>query len=75
LFSFRGIEPAVDVGEQFHMIGATWGHYEIKSQLGKGGMGEVYQARDGNLGPGISEVRNKTQFSESQRARRWGIHF
>ena len=26
------------------MIGKTLAHYEITSQLGKGGMGEVYQA-------------------------------
>jgi eukaryotic-like serine/threonine-protein kinase len=28
------------------MIGKTLAHYEITSQLGKGGMGEVYQAKD-----------------------------
>jgi serine/threonine-protein kinase len=32
------------------MIGKTLGHYEITSQLGKGGMGEVYQAKDQKLG-------------------------
>ena len=26
------------------MIGKTLGHYQITSQLGKGGMGEVFQA-------------------------------
>ncbi len=32
------------------MIGKTLGHYEITSQLGKGGMGEVFQAKDQVLG-------------------------
>jgi serine/threonine protein kinase len=38
------------------MIGKTLGHYQITSQLGKGGMGEVYQAKDQTLGqvPGKS---------------------
>jgi eukaryotic-like serine/threonine-protein kinase len=31
------------------MIGKTLGHYEISTQLGKGGMGEVYRARDTKL--------------------------
>jgi hypothetical protein len=28
------------------MIGKTLGHYRITSQLGKGGTGEVYQAKN-----------------------------
>jgi eukaryotic-like serine/threonine-protein kinase len=32
------------------MIGKTLAHYEITSQLGKGGIGEVYQAKDQKLG-------------------------
>jgi eukaryotic-like serine/threonine-protein kinase len=32
------------------MIGKTLGHYQITSQIGKGGMGEVFQAKDQVLG-------------------------
>ncbi len=31
------------------MIGKTLGHYQVTSQLGKGGMGEVFVADDLNL--------------------------
>jgi serine/threonine-protein kinase len=34
------------VEEAFLMIGKALGHYQVSSQLGKGGMGEVYQAKD-----------------------------
>jgi serine/threonine protein kinase len=32
------------------MIGKMLGHYQITSEIGKGGMGEVYQAKDQVLG-------------------------
>ncbi|MBN1570877.1 MAG: hypothetical protein JXA73_23755 [Acidobacteria bacterium] len=31
------------------MIGKTLGHYQISSQIGKGGMGEVFQGKDNTL--------------------------
>src|SRR5512147_2965548 len=36
------------------MIGKTLGHYQITSQIGKGGMGEVYRARDEKLGRDVA---------------------
>jgi serine/threonine protein kinase len=36
------------------MIGKTLGHHEITSQLGKGGMGEVHQAKDQKLGRDVA---------------------
>jgi Tol biopolymer transport system component len=36
------------------MIGKTLGHYQVTNQIGKGGMGEVYQARDQKLGRDVA---------------------
>jgi serine/threonine protein kinase len=38
------------------MVGTTFGHYQITDRLGKGGMGEVWKARDMPLGR-ISVIR------------------
>ena len=36
------------------MIGKSLSHYQITSQIGKGGMGEVYQAKDQKLGRDVA---------------------
>ena len=36
------------------MIETMLGHYQITKQIGKGGMGEVYQAKDQKLGRNVA---------------------
>ena len=58
------------------MIGKTLGHYQITSQLGKGGMGEVYQTKDLTLGRDAAIKKVKEQHrrrdSHTQRVLRSG---
>ena len=44
--------------------GTKLGHYEILSAIGKGGMGEVYRARDSRLNREVAIKVSDAQFTE-----------
>ena len=48
------------------MIGKTLAHYEITSQLGKGGMGEVWRARDSKLGREVAIKTLPEEFAKDE---------
>jgi serine/threonine protein kinase len=53
------------------MIGKTLGHYEITSQLGEGGMGAVWKARDSKLGQEVAVKTLPEEFARDQD--RWRV--
>ncbi|HSF19224.1 MAG TPA: protein kinase [Vicinamibacteria bacterium] len=48
------------------MIGKTLAHYAITSELGKGGMGEVYRATDTKLGRDVAIKVLPAAFTEDR---------
>jgi len=51
--------------------GTKLGRYEIRSKLGAGGMGEVYQGRDTQLGRDVAVKVLPTTVSTDERLRRF----
>src|SRR5919202_2086221 len=52
--------------------GTRLGHYEVRSQIGEGGMGVVYRARDTQLGRDVAIKVLPSAFSEdAERLRRF----
>src|SRR5256886_7600581 len=71
-------EPAFEVmaesleNNQAEIVGQTLGHYKILEQIGKGGMGEVYRARDTRLGRDVAiKVLPSAFSSDADRLRRF----
>ena len=48
------------------MIGKTLAHYEITSALGRGGMGEVWQATDRKLGRSVAIKTLPEKFAQDE---------
>lgn len=69
---FGGGAPAEHGHRGSAVIGNTLAHYQITEALGKGGMGEVYRARDSKLGRDVAiKVLPETMSQEPERLARF----
>jgi eukaryotic-like serine/threonine-protein kinase len=64
--------PLIVEGVMQSLLGKTIGHYQIISLLGKGGMGEVYRARDTKLDRAVAlKILPEEMSADSERMRRF----
>ena len=54
--------------------GTKLGHYEISTLLGKGGMGEVWRARDTTLGREVAIKTLPAEFAQDQGSSGHGLN-
>jgi serine/threonine protein kinase len=64
--------PLIVGGDAPTLLGKTIGHYQIISLLGKGGMGEVYRARDTKLDRAVAlKILPEEMSADGERMRRF----
>src|SRR5437868_2442376 len=64
--AYEGVADLIADDQNELATGQTFGHYEILSQLGKGGMGEVYLAQDTRLGRNVAVKLLPAIFTKDQ---------
>ena len=70
LLRFGAVSPSLDSSPVRLPAGARLGHYEVTGFIAAGGMGEVYRARDTQLGRDVAIKRVGAEFADPRAAKR-----